>query len=150
MDAVPDLLVIRRRAGLTQKQLADLSGVAQPNVAAYETGRRRPSAKMLARLIAAAKPRPSLALARHKTQVTDLVRLHKGVDVKVFGSVARGDDVPGSDVDLLVRFSREASLFDQVQLEQNLQDLLGVRVDVVSEAGLRDGHDEIRAQARPL
>lgn len=150
MDAVPDLVVIRRRAGLTQKQLADLSGVAQPNVAAYESGSRRPSAKMLARLIAAAKPRPSLALATHKTEVTDILRLHKAVDVRVFGSVARGDDVPGSDVDLLVRFSPKASLFDQVQLAQDLQDLLGVRVDVVSEAGLRDGHDEIRAQARPL
>ena len=150
MDAVPDLVEIRRSAGLTQKQLAELSGVAQSNVAAYETGSRRPSAKMLARLIAAAKPRPSLALATHRAEITSLARLHKAVDIKVFGSVARGDDVPGSDVDLLVRFSPDASLFDQVQLAQEIQDLLGVRVDVVSEAGLRESHDEIRAQARPL
>lgn len=150
MDAVHDVAAIRRRAGLTQRQLAELSGVAQPNIAAYERGTRRPSAKMLARLSAAAKPRPSLALAAHKAEVKKLARLHKAVDVKVFGSVARGDDVPGSDVDLLVRFAPDASLFDQMELAQDIEDILGVRVDVVSEAGLRGGHDEIQAQARPL
>lgn len=135
---------------MSQQQLADLSGVAQPNIAAYEKGSRRPSAKMLARLAAAARPRPSVALAAHRGQVVSLGRIHHALDMRVFGSVARGDDVPGSDLDLLVRFAPDASIFDQIGLAQALEDVLGVRVDVVSQAGLRESHDQIRAQARPL
>jgi predicted nucleotidyltransferase len=150
MDMKPSVAQIRRRAGLTQKQLADLSGVAQPNIAAYEKGTRRPSAKMLARLEAVAKPRPSTVLAKHKTEIQKLASLHKALDVKVFGSVARGEDHPGSDLDLLVRFAPDASLFDQAGLAQDIEDILGIHVDVVSEGGLRPGHDEIKTQARPL
>ncbi len=150
MENARDVTEIRRRAGLTQKQLADLSGVAQPNIAAYENGTRRPSAKMLARLAAAAKPRPSVALAAHRTEVKELALRHRALDVRVFGSTARGDDRPGSDLDLLVTFGPDASLFDQVGLAQDIEDLLGIRVDVVSEGGLGRDHDEIRAQARAL
>lgn len=123
---------IRHQAGLTQRQLADLSGVAQPNLAAYEKGTRRPSPKMLARLRAAAKLRPSLVVAKNKPKITQITKRHKVVDVKVFGSVARGEDRPGSDLDLLVRFAPGASLFDQVELEQDLEDALGIGVDVIS------------------
>lgn len=144
------VLEIRRRAGLTQKQLADLSGVAQPNLAAYEKGTRRPTPKMLARLRAAAKPRPSLVVAKNKPKIAEIAERHKVVDLKVFGSVARGEDRPGSDLDLLVRFAPGASLFDQVDLEQDLEEALGIGVDVVSEGGLRAGHDRILRDARPL
>jgi predicted nucleotidyltransferase len=150
MDVRPSVAQIRRRAGLTQKQLADLSGVAQPNIAAYEKGTRRPSAKMLARLEAVAKPRPSTVLAKHKAEIKKLASVHKALDIKVFGAVARGEDHPGSDVDLLVKFAPDASLFDQAGLSQDIEDILGVHVDVVSEGGLRAGHDEIKTQARPL
>lgn len=141
---------IRRQAGLTQKQLAVLSGVAQPNIAAYELGTRRPSPKMLARLRAAAKPRPSLVIEQNRRQITEIATRHHVLDILVFGSVARGDDEPGSDIDLLVRFAPGASLFDQVELGQELEDLLGVGVDVVSQGGLRAGHDRILVEARPL
>lgn len=141
---------IRRRAGLTQKELAALSGVAQPNIAAYEKGTRHPSAQMLARLNAAAKPRPSVALDTHRNAIRTLAIQHKALDVKVFGSVARGEDRPGSDLDLLVTFRPDASLFDLTGLAQDVEDLIGVHVDVVSDGGLREGHDDIRAQARPL
>ncbi|MBZ5734437.1 helix-turn-helix domain-containing protein [Nocardioides sp. TRM66260-LWL] len=141
---------LRRRAGLTQRQLAELSGVSQPNIAAYETGRRRPSPRMLARLDEAARPRPSRVLDRHRGDVRRIAALHRALDVQVFGSVARGEDRPGSDLDLLVTFAPDASLFDQAALVESLEDLLGVRVDVVSVAGLRPGHERIRAEARPL
>ena len=141
---------LRRRAGLTQQQLADLAGVAQPNIAAYEAGTRRPSARMLARLSAAAKPKPSVALSRHRDRVLALAHRHRAVEVRVFGSVARGEDRPGSDVDLLVRFAPEASLLDQAALAQDVEDLLGLHVDVVSEAGLRGGRLRIRDEAVPL
>lgn len=141
---------IRRRAGLTQKELAALSGVAQPNIAAYEKGTRRPSAQMLARLQAAAKPRPSVALGKHRNAIKLLATRHKALDVRVFGSVARGEDKPGSDLDLLVTFGPDASLFDLTGLAEAIENLVGLHVDVVSEGGLREDHDEIRAQARPL
>jgi predicted nucleotidyltransferase len=79
-----------------------------------------------------------------------LAQQHKAVNVRVFGSAARGDDRPGSDLDLLVKFAPGASLFDQAGLAQDLEDALGVHVDVISEGGLGVNHDEIRAQARPL
>ncbi len=141
---------IREQAGLTQQQLADLSGVAQPNIASYENGSRRPSPKMLARLAAAARPRPSGALKRHRQEISELAARHKALSLKVFGSVARGDDLPGSDVDLLVTFGPGATIFDQVELKHDLEDLLGVGVDIVSDAGLRAGHERIREEARPL
>jgi uncharacterized protein len=141
---------IRKAAGLTQRQLADLSGVAQSNIASYETGLRRPSAKMVARLAAAAKPRPSTALHAHRDEIVAIARRHKALEVKVFGSVARGDDRPGSDVDLLVTFAPDASLFDQIELEDDVREVLGVDVDVVSANGLRADHARIAAEARPL
>lgn len=150
MDDESSVSEIRKRAGLTQRQLADLSGVVQPNIAAYENGTRRPSHKMLARLRAAARPRPSVLLAMHRSEIHQVASAHKALDIRVFGSVARGDDRPGSDVDLLVRFAPDASLFDQAGLAQAIEDILGVHVDVVSEGGLRSGHDEVRAQARAL
>ena len=79
-----------------------------------------------------------------------IARANKAFDVRVFGSIARGDDTPGSDIDLLVRFASGASLLDQSSLVLELEDLLGVRVDVVSEGGLRGDHDEIRRQAVAL
>ena len=53
--------------------------------------------------------------------------------VRVFGSVVRGEQGPGSDLDILVRFSEKASLIDHVALMQDLEDMLGVKVDVVEE-----------------
>jgi predicted nucleotidyltransferase len=142
---------LRRDAGLTQKELAESSGVAQSNIAAYESGRRRPSQAMVARLAHAAKPRPSQVLAKQRTKVLALGARHHAESIRVFGSVASGTDRPGSDLDLLVRFTPEASLFDQVNLAIDAELLLGVRVDVVSEAGLKGRRGQsIVLQARPM
>jgi predicted nucleotidyltransferase len=56
--------------------------------------------------------------------------------VRIFGSVARGADRPESDVDVLVDFEPGRSLLDQVGFEQDLEELLGRPVDVVSEGGI--------------
>lgn len=135
---------------MTQAALARASGVPQPNIAAYESGARTPSPTTMERLRAAAAPRPSTALADHREQVSALVRQHKADRPRVFGSVARGDDRSGSDLDLLVAFTPDASLFDLVELQEDLQDLLGVKVDVVSEGALRPGAERLIAEARPL
>lgn len=57
--------------------------------------------------------------------------------LRVFGSVARGDATPSSDVDFVVEFEPGRSLFDHGGLLMDLQDALGCPVDVVSERGLR-------------
>jgi predicted nucleotidyltransferase len=147
MNAVRELRVA---AGLTQAELADRSGVAQPNIAAYEAGTRRPSVAMVARLAAVSAPRPSTVLRRHRAEIIELVREHKADDVRVFGSVARGDDVSGSDLDILVRFAPDADLFDLADLTIALADLTGVHVDVVSESGLRPGPNPITDEAVPV
>ena len=140
----------REAAGLSQSELAVRSGVAQPNISAYESGVRHPSPKMVGRLVSAARPRPSAVLAANRDAVLALAEANKAVDVRVFGSIARDMDTPDSDIDILVRFRDGASLLDQSNLAIELGQLLGVHVDVVSEGGLRDGHHGIRRDAVPL
>jgi len=57
-------------------------------------------------------------------------------DVRLFGSTARGDSVPESDVDILVRLESGRSLLDLIAIKQDLEDLLGAKVDVVTEASV--------------
>jgi len=76
---------------------------------------------------------------------------HGAHDVRVFGSRARGDARPDSDLDLLVRFEEGRSLVDLVSMKLALEDLLGIHVDVVSERGLsRYIRDRVLAEAKPL
>lgn len=63
---------------------------------------------------------------------------HRANRVRLFGSVARGDDGPDSDIDLLVDFDLDSSLFDLMQMTRELEELLGHSVDVVSAGGLKD------------
>jgi predicted nucleotidyltransferase len=75
-------------------------------------------------------------LRRHRETILSIARQHGAFNVRVFGSVARGDATPESDVDLLVKFEPHRSLLDQIKLQQALEDLLGCRVEVISEDGL--------------
>lgn len=123
----------RIRAGLSQRQLANLTGIAQPNISAYESGRLTPSPATVARITKATEVRPSALLAQMRDDIMAIATRYHATNVRVFGSVAAGLDTPASDLDLLVHFSEEASLYDQVGLTGELEDLLGVRVDVVSD-----------------
>jgi uncharacterized protein len=77
--------------------------------------------------------RPSAIVGRMREQIRAVAARHHATDVRVFGSVATGDDVSGSDVDLIVHFTAEASLYDHVGLIEELRELLGVDVDVLSD-----------------
>lgn len=90
------------------------------------------------------------ALRCRRQEILATARRRRASHVRIFGSVSRGDAVPGSDVDFLVDFDPEASLLDQVGLIQDLEVLLGVGVDVVSSGGLRPHHDPIRDEAVAL
>lgn len=132
-----DIRAERVAAGMSQSQLAHAANVPQPNLSAYENGRRIPSPQVLDRIARALAGRPSARVAQHREEIRQLVAQHHATSPRVFGSVARGDDRPGSDLDLLVEFTDEASLLDEVGLRLALRDLLHVEVDVVASDTLR-------------
>jgi predicted nucleotidyltransferase len=71
-------------------------------------------------------------------------------DVRLFGSVARGEAHAESDVDLLVHPGAEASVFDLAGFMAEVEAILGVKVDVVSDRGRGAAMERIRAEAIPL
>ncbi|MBL8147381.1 MAG: nucleotidyltransferase family protein [Anaerolineae bacterium] len=71
-----------------------------------------------------------------RAEILAIARSCKATDVRVFGSVARREEGPDSDVDFLVDFEANATLINHIQLEQKLSDLLGIKVDVVSSTAL--------------
>lgn len=76
---------------------------------------------------------------------------HGARNVRVFGSTARGETGNGSDVDLLVEMEPGRSLLDLVGLWQDLEDLLGAHVDVLSDGGVSPHlRERIYAEAVPL
>jgi predicted nucleotidyltransferase len=77
------------------------------------------------------------SLARHRAAIFDIARRHGAHDLRLFGSVARGDAGEGSDLDLVVRFDTGRSLMDHAGLIGDLEDLLGVTVDVIDADGMR-------------
>lgn len=146
-----DRLKLRRAAaGLTQRQLADLSGVKQPLIAAIERGTRAPSDAARVALERVLRVRPSVLLRARRDDVLAAVARVGAKDPRVFGSVARGEDSPGSDIDLLVTFPPEADIVTLLSLEEELADLLTVPVDVVSAGSSGRVLDRARAEAVPL
>ena len=76
---------------------------------------------------------------------------YKAENVRVFGSVARGEANENSDVDILVHFRQGASLFDLMDLKDDTEKLLGLEVDIVSDRGLSPHlASRILGEARPL
>lgn len=132
---------LREAAGLSQAELARRSGVAQPNIAAYEAGRRRASAEMLERLRAASRPLPHDALAAHRAELVSLAGRYGLDNVRVFGSAARRTDSPESDLDILVTRSPGTGLLAIAAFAAEASDVLGVEVDVVTDGGMRSDHE---------
>lgn len=78
------------------------------------------------------------SLNKKKNEILKLARRHGVSKIRVFGSVARGDDDYRSDVDFLVQMEPGRTLLDMGGLLMDLKNLLGRPVDVVTENGLRD------------
>ncbi|GAB3566432.1 nucleotidyltransferase family protein [Spelaeicoccus albus] len=95
-------------------------------------------------------PRPSIVLARHRAEILGVVKQHKARDVRVFGSIRRGENTSGSDIDLLVTFKPDADILDLPNLTEALTELTRIHVGVVSEGGLRSDYDRIAVEATPL
>ncbi|MBQ7176235.1 MAG: nucleotidyltransferase domain-containing protein, partial [Victivallales bacterium] len=75
-------------------------------------------------------------LKQLKDEILQIARKHNAEKVYVFGSCARKEETPESDVDLLVDFNQDATLFDQVDIQDEINSLLDCKVDVVSRRGL--------------
>jgi len=90
-------------------------------------------------------------LQSRRTDILRLAALHGATNVRVFGSVARGEAGPDSDVDLLVKMEADRSLLDHVALWQELEDLLDRKVDLVSEKALHARmRERVLGEAIPL
>lgn len=160
----------RLRGRLSQTDLARRAGVAQSVISAYESDRREPGMAMLSKLIEATghqltlhvEPLPGRRLGlpdtplgrrlrRHRRAVTDVAERRGARNVRVFGSVARGEDREGSDIDLLVDLDDGIGLVALAGLARELTDLLGVSVDVVPADTLKRAiRGEVLAEAVPL
>ncbi|WP_241992842.1 nucleotidyltransferase domain-containing protein [Cryobacterium frigoriphilum] len=163
-SAASILLQARLRAGLTQAQLGASAGVTQSVISAYEAGKREPALSTLQRLVAASGFQLDLALtshtmasphqqllASHRDELVGRLEELGANNVRVFGSVARGEDTSDSDIDLLVDLRTDVGLFGLAQLHAESERILGVPVDIVPADSLKPRiAQKVLTEARPL
>ena len=95
--------------------------------------------------------RPSEALSLHRTQIREIALSHRVSSIRVFGSALRGDDVLGSDLDLLVEPTLQTTLMDIGAIRFELKKLLGIEVDVLTPNGLPTSfREQVLREARPV
>lgn len=134
----------RTRAALTQAELARRTGIAQNVISDYERGRREPSFRAVDLIMHAADltleyvPYTTLRKLRdQRDQILSALAAHGARNVSVFGSVAREDDTPDSDVDLLVDLETEVNMFDILRMQAEVEALIGRPVDLVPRHALK-------------
>lgn len=89
-------------------------------------------------------------LDQQRDELIAAAHRHRASNVRLFGSVARGEDAAASDVDFLVDFEPDATLLDLADLKDEFEAILGRPVDVLSSGGLKPRDDDIRREAVPL
>jgi uncharacterized protein len=144
----------RRRAGLTQAELADRAGTTQSVISAYESDRRQPALATLAELIEAtgmvlevrvrtSRPIDRLTgpvgrrIRRNRRPLIEAAAGHGITHLRVFGSVARGEDRPDSDVDLLADIPEGVGLLELGRAREEMERILKTRVDLVPVGDLK-------------
>lgn len=90
-------------------------------------------------------------LDQYRDAILVIAARYGATNVRVFGSVARGDARPDSDVDLLVDLEKPWSLFDHINFKHEVEDLLGCKVDIVVASALREiVREQVFEKAIPL
>jgi predicted nucleotidyltransferase/DNA-binding XRE family transcriptional regulator len=161
----------RREAGLTQAELALRAETSQPAVARYEQGSAIPTLRTLERLLAACGQRvvisavatddagsasnesmPDVRLLREHREALLAAAARCGArDVRLFGSVSRGEQTADSDVDLLVDLAPGRTLLDLAAFQRQARGILGVPVDVATADMLKECiRNEALMQAKRL
>ena len=139
----------RRRAGLTQAELARAAGTSQPTIAKYEAGKAEPRSGTLDRILAAcgarisAEPGPvtptqfpargprGRLLRKHRDDVVAIIEAASLSNPRVFGSVARGEDTTQSDIDILVDLGPTDDYLLMGPVAEDLAALLDIHIDVM-------------------
>jgi uncharacterized protein len=151
----------RRRSGLTQAELAERAGTTQSVISAYESDRRRPALATLAELVKATglelevrvrargpiERRPIDRLTgpvgrrvrRNRRRLVEAAAARGITNLRVFGSVARGEDRPDSDVDILAEIPDGLGLLELGRAREEFERILDARVDLVSAGDLKPG-----------
>ena len=92
-----------------------------------------------------------MQIAEVKAKVTPILKAHGVTSASLFGSVARGDDKPESDVDILVELGRPMGLFGYMRLARELEQILGRKVDLVTKKSLNKFiRPHVLPELRPL
>jgi uncharacterized protein len=147
----------RALSRLSQTELSRRAAVSQSVISAYESGHREPGLSTLCKLIEATGCRLRVSveasdapaglpdtprgrrLRQRRTALITAARESGATNVRVFGSVARGDDTDSSDIDMLIDLPPGSGLFTLGALERRFSELLGAEVDLVPADGLKAG-----------
>lgn len=135
--------------GLSRRALAQRAGV-RPETVSRIASRGTCDFATLERLAAAVGLRLGLhdeaaqgpgsgrdAVLRRLALIRTLAKAHGARSVELFGSAARGEDLPGSDLDFVVELEPGRSLLDLIGLAEDLQEALGRKVEAVTAAGMK-------------
>ena len=126
---------MRREYGLTQRQVACAAGIHQPDLSAIENGRAVPTATLVRiRDAIVSCIRPSAALRLHRDEVRETLERLGAANIRVFGSVLHGTDLPGSDLDLLAVLPQGTGLLRLLEMEDAVRAVVHVPVDIVPDS----------------
>lgn len=161
----------REQSGMSQAELARRAGTTQSVISVYESGRRQPSLPTLVSLVEATGLHLNIELSEgpghvpasaaagtlarrvrdNAGRIRDAATESEVTVLGLFGSAARGEDGPGSDVDLLIDVPVGVGLFALGRLETRLRELLGAEIDLVPVSGLKPRvRREVEAELLPL
>lgn len=144
-----DQAVLAARAALVRAvRQAAAEGMTQAEIAA-QIGRSQPEVSRLLRFHGTSPL--ARRLRTHRAEVLHLIAAAGGTNVRVFGSVARGTDQAGSDIDLAFTMSRPLSLFELEDLEHRVAHAVGAAVDLVPDHAIRPApRSRVLTEAVPL
>lgn len=95
--------------------------------------------------------KPSIALNIYRDAIREIVRAHRADNARVFGSVLHGQDIEGSDLDILIEPQQDMTLMDIGAIRMELLDLLGIPVDVLTPGALPESfRQQVMSESMPI